>query len=555
MYPAVILFWLSLLQLTTASELETSDFVIVGAGTAGCVMAARLCEALPKAKITLLERASPRNSDAEFIVRSPLQARKALGSLSVSEIFPSAPNPGLNNRSTPVVTGNTLGGSSAINGMQWTVPLAGNIEAWNITNLTTRSAQKYYVRAFNKLGIAIQKAPFKQIYARDYIAAAGAGGIQENANPFDGNVDTSVWENFLAVDPQGRRIDSCTAYIKPVLNGKCRDNLNLVQSATVSKLLLEDGKKKPRVKGVEYVDTSDKKLLNKKVVYAQREVILCAGPYGSPKLLQLSGIGPRDLLEKLGIDVKLDLPVGNQTQARALCTFKSHYKNKPIEPSNNEVLLESSQAHADWDVGRGSVYGTSILAINGRLNRDAYFSMGTTFERGAGMGEPLISSFCLATVESYGHLRIRENNPFAALDVNQNFLGDQADMGRVLSCMQRMARVHDNFPVDFGMQHLTPKVEIDENFIRRTSNSAYHFVGGCPVGSVVSGRLLVKGVRALRVVDASVIKKMPDSSGPISSVYMIAEFISTEIVRKNIRRYCIESCRGTKQFCLGSTRQ
>lgn len=527
------LFLAVMAKLAVANDPAAADFVIVGGGTAGCVLAARLCESLPKAKIVLLERAPPRDAAADFIVRAPRNAWKAFVSPSVVEIFPSEPNSGLNGRTLDLVTGNTLGGSSAVNGIQWVVPTKGTVESWGIRGLTTRSSGKYYNRAFKKVGFAIPEPSLKHIYVRDYIQAAASRGISESDRPSNGRIDYAIWENRVAVN-KGRRVDSCTAYLSPALKGQCVDNLTLMEGATVTKLVFGNRRNAQRITGVEYVDTSDVRLRNKKILVARKEVILSAGPYGSPKVLQQSGIGPKHLLSKIGIDMKADLPVGSKTQLRPLNIVSALYLTKPIEPSNNATILASAATRATWESGRGGPLAKAIGAINGRFKRESYFGTAFVFPEGGGLGSPLIGTGCLPNPASFGFLQITSKNPFAPLKVQANILGKKLDFHRMISCMRRINGVHQSFPLDFGIRNATPLAsDLNESYVRESTISGYHFVGGCAVGSVLKPDLRVKRVQGLRVVDASVFRELPSSAGPMASVYMLAEFAASKIVSEN----------------------
>lgn len=123
-------------------------------------------------------------------------------------------------------------------------------------------------------------------------------GFKSNSDPFDQSPRSSIWHMNVAVSPTGRRMDSCTAYLTPALAGSCGENLNLLQGVTVTRVLLDESKL-PHATGVEYVHSTDTAFKKKIMLNASQEVILSAGPYGSPKLLQLSGIGLEKHLKKL----------------------------------------------------------------------------------------------------------------------------------------------------------------------------------------------------------------------------------------------------------------
>ena len=156
----------------------------------------------------------------------------------------------------------------------------------------------------------------QQTYVQEYLTAAAATGIPTVADPISiaGPPRDGMWVNALAIDAAGRRVDSCTAYLSPVMRagGACADNLRLIQAATVSRVVVEGG----RAVGVQYIKTDAPEGQQDREITATKEVISAAGPFGSPKLLQLSGIGPASVLDGLGVDVLVDLPVGERTVVR-----------------------------------------------------------------------------------------------------------------------------------------------------------------------------------------------------------------------------------------------
>lgn len=240
---AFIYVFLILSSCVDATASKRPDFVIVGAGTAGCAIAARLCTALPSSKIVLLERGFKRNDKAEFLVRSARKFSSTWESPMISEFFESMPNPGLFGRKVAIMTGNTLGGSSSINGMQWNIAHDDSVDRWGILGLSSRVAQKFYRRAYKKVGFARQPRSLRQIYADQYLDAGAKAGFQNSFAPFDSNITvSSMWQASFAATPTGRRIDSCTAYLTPAMQGRCRGNLKLLQGVTVTRVVLDKNK-------------------------------------------------------------------------------------------------------------------------------------------------------------------------------------------------------------------------------------------------------------------------------------------------------------------------
>lgn len=295
---------------------DVADYIVVGGGTGGCALVARLCAALPQQSFILLERGTPRNDTEEHAVRSVRQAMAAWDMPNLTESWKSAPNPGLLGNAVDIYAGKTLGGTSSINAAQWTRPEGSIPAGWGISGLSAKTADRLYAQARAQLRVEVPPEELQQSYTRERMAAASAAGVEELEDPVGASRD-SIWVNRLYADAGGRRRDSCTAYLFPLLGpgGKCRHNVQVREGVTASKIVTSGS----RAVAVEYLDTSDTAIqasAGTRTVSARREVISCAGPYHSAKLLQLSGIGPRSLLEARGIPVVADLPVGEDAQVR-----------------------------------------------------------------------------------------------------------------------------------------------------------------------------------------------------------------------------------------------
>eukprot|EP00892_Ulva_mutabilis_P008488 jgi/Ulvmu1/6010/UM026_0136.1 len=163
-----------------------ADFVVLGGGTAGCAVAARLCENLPGATIVVLERGVPRTPQQELLVRSPLLI-KALADPELAETWPTEPNPGFGGRVVGQVAGNTLGGSSAVNGAQWTKPplATSDFGVWadSFSGLDSTKSAELYARAEQQLQVSQPPPALEQTYVREYLAVAAAFGIPTVDDP------------------------------------------------------------------------------------------------------------------------------------------------------------------------------------------------------------------------------------------------------------------------------------------------------------------------------------------------------------------------------------
>eukprot|EP00178_Gracilaria_changii_P006436 TRINITY_DN210_c0_g5_i1.p1 TRINITY_DN210_c0_g5~~TRINITY_DN210_c0_g5_i1.p1 ORF type:complete len:536 (-),score=124.61 TRINITY_DN210_c0_g5_i1:276-1883(-) len=519
-----------LLALPLAHASSRAHILIVGAGTAGCPLAARLCAALPDKRITLLERAAPRSAHAQFIVSAPRMLYSTWTSDELLERFDSLVNPALN-RSHQVLTGATLGGTSTVSGMQWTVPLNGSVDRWHIAGLHTASAVPYFQRAYRALSVSRAAQPLR--YAADYVAAAQRAGFELSTHHLDG-LPRSVWHNRLTIDRQLHRVDACSAYLPRALSGACAHNLRLVQNVTATRLLFARAAGRLRAVGVRALQKLPDNRTRERVFVGSEQIILSAGPYGSAKLLQLSGIGPRQVLQRANVSVRLELPVGQQTQCRASIGISSVYHGVANEPVNNFSLVNDAQQRARWERGEHSVLGTPVSAANGRVAQHGYF--GASFVP-FWPDVPELYSYCHANAHARGFMHIRDNDPLSAPLVQNNLLGTEADWHHVRQCLAALMRIHRSFPARFNMSLSEPRdARVSDEWIRGKVNTGAHFVGACAVGDVLDERLRVKGVQALRVIDSSVMRELPTSAGPMASVVMIAEYMS-ELIANECREH------------------
>lgn len=506
---------------------DDPDFIVVGGGTAGCVLAARLCSALPESQVVLLERGIPRNSTAEFLVRSPRKALDARRSPLVAEFWQSLPNKELFGTTHVIRTGNTLGGSSSVNGMQWSLPLGPQVSSWGVQGLSDSTARKYYRRAYRKARFSQPPEPLRHRYADLVISAAKEVGFKNKFNPFTRKVRRAIWYHAVSITPTGRRIDSCTAYVLPELKNRCQHNLKVQEGATVTKVLLTDSKPR-RAFGVEYVDSQDRELQNRKILKAKREVLVAAGPFGSPKLLQLSGIGNAERLKKLGIEPKVELGVGERTQGRGFVPVVSQYTGVPLEPANDADLVNSPEQRRRWEEGRSSVLGQvpagPISPVSGAAYINTYHA-----RNGAEFNVPLLPSACICNPASFGSLHIKDSNPFSSPDVQLNLMGSAEDRRRAALCVEAALKIHRHLPAIMNVTVVLPTAKVSDELVRNLTGHGLHFVGGCPVGSVLHPNLKVRGVEGLRVIDASSLSEMTRSAGPFASVYMLAEYASEKI--------------------------
>lgn len=549
---AYILVAKLLVTVARASATHDADIIIVGGGTAGCALAARLCAALPGTQVLLLERGAPRNESEELLVRSPLLAGATWTNPSISMAFPSEPNDGLGGRRVGLVTGATLGGSSSINVAQWTEPVDGGrgVASWGVAGLTAAAAERYFDRAARTLEVQLPPPKLRHRYLDDWLDAAAAKGLPRVTDPGGRGAPQprrGVWLQRLTVNTRGRRVDAATAYVAPALRGACSRNLKVRQGVTVSKVLLTRCRGRScggriMVHGVVVVPTAaiggGGRSSPPRILRARLGVISAAGPYGSAPLLIRSGIGPSDALRSARVTPVVDLPVGEGILVRSLGVVTGAYDGVPLAPINNVSLLNDPETLRSWQAGRGGLLGAAASTGLGRVTDGdgAYFP--ASFAELANPGQPLFSAGCLPNPISRGRLSLPAGaaaaaDPAAPPRVETNLLGDHREVTTLLSCMRTLRAVLRGFRPGFGMTETVPGTDtpLTEALVRRTADSGFHVVGGCNVGRVLDATLRVKGVDKLWVVDASVLPAMPRSAGPMSSVYMLAEHAAEALIR------------------------
>jgi choline dehydrogenase-like flavoprotein len=523
---------------------DTADFVIVGGGTAGCVLASRLCTDLPQASIVLLERGAPRNEAEDFYVTAPrfgdsIYANAGPEEVDVFNYFPSEPNSnlvdpatGMTGRIIDLIDGATIGGASNV-AFQWTYPLSGTVDEWRINGLDTATANSLFERAAGVIGVAQPPPELRQDYVQDVLNAYAKANYTVKEEQIAGEGGYTAEVNFVTIDDAGRRRSSYTQYLLPALLGVCKQRLTVIQDVTVTKLV-PSSEDRSKIDTVEYVSSSNPDIANRSTIKANHEILLSAGPYGSPKLLLLSGIGPRKDLESKGISpILADLPVGQRTQLRPLVPVVGRYSGRPLASVTNTSLL-TEEAKQQFIAGEGGPFGVALTATLGKRDTLGYHSTG--FGLMGAPNEPYFSMYCFLNPVGYGNLTIAEDaDPLAEPIVHTDVLGDPQDFGAALQCAEEFrAIIEKGFPEDFGMSAFGPSSSIPtQNWVASTAITSWHFVGGSAVGSVVDGDFKVMGgLTGLRVIDSSVIPKLTVSAGVLSSVYMLAEFASDKLVQE-----------------------
>ena len=518
------------------------DYIIVGSGTAGSTLAARLSEDL-SARILVLEGGG---ADRGFWLKLPVGYYKSIYNARVSHLYRGAPDPGIAGRQMDCPRGRVVGGSSSINGLIYVRGQSDDFNDWaslGADGWSYRDVLPHFRAVETYAGdpsqfrgahgpLQISDLRNDNPACNDWLRAARAHGLPQNS---DFNGESSYGVGGYQLTLRGRWRDSAaTAFLHPALH---RPNLTLQTAAQVTEITFQG----QRASGVRYIQNG---ALCK--AEASTEVILCGGSVQSPQLLQLSGIGPADLLAANGIRVRHDAPeVGenlqDHLQMRTIVeladrgnSLNDHMRN-PISLAKMglEWLLGS---RGPLTVGAGQVGGAACTkhAENGRPDLQL-FVMPLSVDK---PGKPLhrfsgfTTSFWQCHPESRGSVRIVSDNPLADPCITTNYLAAEKDQKVIVEGI-RLVRELYNRPefrqrwrreIVPGAEYQTDADVLDA--VRQMAGTVYHLVGTCRMGrddrSVVDPELRVNGVDGLRVVDASVMPRIT-SANTNAPTYMIAD--------------------------------
>lgn len=497
------------------------DYVIVGGGSAGCVLANRL-SADPAIEVCLLEAGKP---DKSMFLHMPAGTALTLPSRFFNWAFETEPQPGLNGRRGYQPRGKGLGGSSSINAMIYTRghpsdydhwAALGN-EGWGYADVlpyfkraecNERGADAYH-GGDGPLNVADLRSP--QPVTEAFLQAAEQAGFPRNAD-FNGPQLEGVGQ-YQVTQKGGERYSAAKAYLAPVLG---RSNLTVMTRAHATRVLFE-GK---RAVGVEYVQSGQTR-----TVHARREVLLSAGALQSPQLLLLSGVGPRQELARHEIPVVHELPgVGENLHDHIdyVACYKS--KSKQLFGFSLSGARQLLRAWGEYRRQRTGLLTTNYAEAGGFLKTEPglvapdvqlHFVIGIVDDhsRKLHFGHGFSCHVCVLRPKSRGRLALHSRDPLAPPLIDPNFFGAEEDLETMLRGYKLMRRIVQApaLQVYGGVDIYTAAAQSDDELryaIRQRADTVYHPVGTCKMGSdalaVVDSHLRVHGLEGLRVVDASI---------------------------------------------------
>lgn len=481
------------------------DYIIVGAGAAGCVIAYRLIKNLG-CSVLLLEAGNPDNNPA--IHNTDMQSMTSLWGSNADWGYSTEPEPGLGDRRISIAQGKVLGGGTSINAMMYIRGNRRNYDRWKFLGNEGWSYQEVlpYLKksedyeggasAYRGVGGPLHvvnyhnPAPVSQAF----VSAAMELGYAGNGWDCNGEQQENGAFFYQSTRTQdNQRCSTAVAFLKPILG---HPNLTVATNALVTRLLFAN----QQVIGVEYLQDG-----KPHQVKAESEVILSCGAFESPKLLMLSGIGPAEHLQAHGIPLVVDLPgVGQNLQDHLL--FGVGYRCKQEQPLPNLLSEAGLFVYTSNDIDDTSIASPDLQFFFGPVQflEPQYLVDGPGFTFAPILVQP----------QSRGTVSLRSNNPNDLAVVRANYLQSDADLDVLIRGIEISRELANTRAFDeFRGEELAPGVSVTSkselsNYIRQVASTVWHPVGTCKMGidsdAVVNPQLQVYGVERLRVVDASI---------------------------------------------------